>query len=124
QLKKEGGKVLPLQVEWHKKFALPIACLILAVLASPLGIRLKKSSRGVSLALSVACGVFYYILLAAGENLGARGRIDPALGVWYPNLLLALVAIGLILAEGRGGLLPAPLRSAPSDPEGRPSRAA
>jgi lipopolysaccharide export system permease protein len=110
RLKKEGRHVLPLQVEWHKKFALPIACLILVLIGSPLGIRLKKASRGLSLALSLAFAVFYYILFAAGENLGARGRIDPAFGVWYPNLLLALIAIGLVLAEGREGLLRASFR--------------
>ncbi len=123
RLKKEGGNALPLQVEWHKKFALPVACLILVLIASPLGIRLKKASRGVSLALSVAFAVFYYVMLAAGENLGARGRIDPAFGVWYPNLILALIAIGLVLTEGRERLLPARPRSASSDPVDRPSRA-
>ena len=111
QLKKEGGKVLPLQVEWHKKFALPIACLILSLIGSPLGMRIKKASRGVSLALSVAFAVFYYVLLVAGESLGSRGRIDPALGIWSPNIILGVIAIGLVLAEGREALLPARLRS-------------
>ncbi len=120
RLKKEGGQVLPLQVEWHKKFALPVACLILVLIGSSVGFRLKKASRGLSVALSVAFAVFYYILFAAGESLGARGRIDPAFGVWYPNLLLALIAIGLVLREGREGLLTARPRSVPGVPEDRP----
>ncbi len=114
-LKKEGGKALPLQVELHKKFALPIACLILSLIGAPLGMRIKKASRGISLALSVAFAVFYYVLLAAGENLGSRGRIDPALGVWAPNLILGVIGICVVLAEGREALLPARLRSAASD---------
>lgn len=110
RLKKEGGKVLPLQVEWHKKFALPIACLILSFIGGPLGMRIKKASRGVSVALSVAFAVVYYVLLVAGESLGSTGRIDPALGIWFPNLLLGIIAIGLVLVEGREALLPAGLR--------------
>jgi lipopolysaccharide export system permease protein len=115
RLKKEGGKAPPLEVEWNKKFALPIACLILSLVGVPLGMRIKKASRGISLVLSVAFAVFYYVLLAAGESLGSRGWIDPALGIWSPNILLGLIAIGLVLAEGRERLLPARLRSAARD---------
>jgi lipopolysaccharide export system permease protein len=110
QAKKEGGKVLPLEIEWNKKLALPIACLILSILGTPLGLRIKRASRGISLALSMGLAVFYYVLLAAGESLGSRGRIDPALGIWSPNILLALIAVPLVLAEGREALLPAKLR--------------
>ena len=112
RLNKDGGKAWPLQVELHKKFALPIACLILSAIGAPLALRIKKASRGVSLALSVAVAVFYYILLATGESLGASGRIDPALGVWFPNLTLGIIAISLVLAEGRETFLPVRLRTA------------
>src|SRR5574337_519002 len=111
RLTKDGGKAWPLQVELHKKFALPIACLILSMIGAPLAIRIKKTSRGVSLALSVAFAVFYYILLATGESLGARGRIEPAIGIWFPNLTLGVIAISLVFAEGREAVLPARLQS-------------
>jgi lipopolysaccharide export system permease protein len=110
RLKNERNKVLPFAIEWNKKLALPIACLILSILGTPLGLRIKRASRGISLALSVGLAVLYYILLAAGESLGLRGRIDPALGIWSPNILLALIAIALVLAEGREGLPTARLR--------------
>lgn len=111
RVKNEGGKAWPLQVELHKKFALPIACLILSAIGAPLAIRIRKATRGVSLALSVAVAVFYYILLATGESLGSRGRIEPALGVWFPNLTLGVIAIGLVFAESREAFLPAGLRT-------------
>jgi lipopolysaccharide export system permease protein len=112
RLKKEGGKALDLRVEFHKKFALPIACLILSLIGVPLGMRIKKASRGISLALSAVFAVFYYVLLAAGESLGARGRIDPALGIWSPNVILGIIAIGVVVTEGREALLPARFRVA------------
>lgn len=106
RLNKDGGKAWPLQVELHKKFALPLACLILSMIGAPLAFRIKKAGRGVSLALSVAFAVFYYILLATGESLGSRGQIAPAVGVWFPNLTLGIIAIGLVLAESREAVLP------------------
>jgi lipopolysaccharide export system permease protein len=111
RLKKDGGQPWPLQVELHKKFALPLACLILSAIGAPLAIRIKKATRGVSLALSVAFAVFYYILLATGESLGSRGRIEPALGVWFPNLAFGIIAISLVCAEGREAFLPPKLRT-------------
>jgi lipopolysaccharide export system permease protein len=111
RLKKEGGKALDLRVEFHKKFALPIACLILSLIGVPLGMRIKKASRGISLALSAVFAVFYYVLLAAGESLGSRGRIDPALGIWSPNVILGIIAIGVVVTEGREALVPPKLRS-------------
>lgn len=110
RVRKEGGKAPRLEVEWNKKFALPIACLILSLVGVPLGMRIKRASRGISLALSAAFAVFYYVLLAAGEGLASRGWIDPAIGIWSPNILLGLIAIGLVLAEGREALVPARLR--------------
>ena len=115
RVRKEGGKAPPFEVEWNKKFALPIACLILSLVGVPLGMRIKRASRGISLAVSAAFAVFYYVLLAAGESLGSRGWIDPAIGIWSPNILLGLIAIGLVLAEGREALVPAKLRSAARD---------
>jgi lipopolysaccharide export system permease protein len=111
RLQKDGGKAWPLQVELHKKFALPIACLILSAIGAPLAIRIKKATRGVSIALSVAVAVFYYILLATGESLGSRGHIEPALGIWFPNLTLGIIAVSLVLAEGREAVVPAKLRT-------------
>jgi lipopolysaccharide export system permease protein len=111
RLNKDGVRAWPLLVELHKKFALPVACFILSAIGAPLAIRIKKAGRGVSLAVSVAFAVFYYILLATGESLGSRGVIEPALGVWFPNLILGVIAISLVLAEGREVLLPVRLES-------------
>jgi lipopolysaccharide export system permease protein len=112
RLRQEGGKIRPLQVEWHKKFALPFACLILSVIGTPLGLRIRNANRGISLALSVVFAVLYYILLVIGESLAVRGRIDAAPGVWFPNLLLGGIALGLVMTEGREAVLPARLRLA------------
>jgi len=96
---KRYGKKHPLYndllVEYHKKFALPAACLILGLVGAPLGVRNRRSGRSGGLALSLVIIVFYYVLLTLGEGLGDGGTIPPVIAVWIPNF--ALTGIGAYL---------------------------
>jgi len=99
RLKAEGGNFRPFQVEFHRKLAIPFASLLFVLIGTPLGIRLKKGGRGASLALSLSVALLYYILIVAGEDLGNRGKVPPALAMWTPNLLLGTLGTYLVLAE-------------------------
>ena len=80
-------------VELHKKFATPLACLILAFLGAPLGVQNRRSGRHGGFALSLAVLLMYYLLATFSEGMGESGVIPPALAAWGPNaLLLALAA--------------------------------
>jgi hypothetical protein len=39
----------------------------------------------------------YYILIVAGEGLGARGTVPEALAMWLPNFLIAASGCLLLL---------------------------
>jgi lipopolysaccharide export system permease protein len=108
-LRAQGGNYHPPLVEFHKKLAIPVSCLLFALVGVPLGSRIRKGGRGVSLVISVACALGYYMLIVAGEGLGDRGLAPEALAMWLPNLLIALGG-GLLLV--RGELHPATLREA------------
>ena len=108
-LKTQGGNYHPLLVEFHKKLAIPLSCLLFPLVGVPLGSRLRKGGRGLSLAISVGCALGYYMLIVAGEGLGDRGLIPEALAMWLPNLLIALGGVLLLL---RAELHPATFRQA------------
>jgi len=78
-----------LRVEIHKKFAIPIACLVFALVGLPLGITNRRGGRGSGFAISLAIILAYYLLFNTGENWAEDGRISPALAMWLPNVLLA-----------------------------------
>jgi lipopolysaccharide export system permease protein len=99
----------PPLVEYHKKLAIPISCVLFTQVAVALGSRLRKGGRGLSLAISVACALGYYMLIVAGEGMADRGLVPEALAMWLPNLLVALGGILLLL---RTDLHPATLRDA------------
>ena len=75
-------------VEWHKRLSLPLACLILTLLAIPLGLKSsRQAGRAVAFTIGFIIAVLYYLTLLAGQNLALSGSLPPGLGVWLPNLI-------------------------------------
>jgi LPS export ABC transporter permease LptG len=86
-------------VEIHKKFSIPVACLVFGLFAVPLGFNNRRGGKSSGFALSIAVIMAFYVLLTNGEDAAALGRIPPWLAMWFPNLLFA--AIGLFLLVRR-----------------------
>ena len=82
-------------VEVHKKFSIPIACFIFILLGTPLGIMAKNSNMSVSIAISILFFIVYWSFLIAGEDFADRGRFNPALSMWAPNIFLGMIALYL-----------------------------
>lgn len=84
-------------VEIHKKFSLPIACILFVLVGAPLGTLTRKG--GFIIAISMGFGFFliYYIFLIGGEELADRNRVSPFIGMWAPNFLLLIAGIYLTL---------------------------
>jgi len=80
-----------LKVEIHKKFAMPVACLVFVLIGAPLGIMTRKSSW----TLGVAIGMFfvYWAFLIAGEELADRSIITPFMSMWLPNIVMGAVGL-------------------------------
>ena len=87
--------VEPYVVELHKRFALPVAALVFAIVGFPLGIRSHRGGRAVALASSFLIVVSYYILFTSLENLALSRRLPAMLAIWMPNMIFG--GIGLIL---------------------------
>jgi len=75
-------------IEFHKKFSLPFACIVLAILAMPLGIQSHTAKRSAGLGIGLFAFLIYYLLLSAGLVFGETGKYPPALGMWMPNIIM------------------------------------
>ncbi len=80
-------------VEYHKKFAIPGACLVFVLLGVPLAVTTSRGGRGVSVGLSLAAYIIYYLFLSGGEKLADRGFLSPWLAMWAANLVLGPLGI-------------------------------
>lgn len=89
------------QVEIHKKFAIPFACIIFVLVGAPVAVRFPRGGVGMVIATSLAIFGIYYMSLIGGESLGDRGTIAPFWGPWAPNLLFGGIAVWTLSRIGR-----------------------
>jgi len=90
-----------LRVEVQKKFAIPAACIVFALVGLPLGITNRRGGRGSGFAVSLAIILGYYLLFNTGENWAEDGRISTVVAMWLPNALLAAFGAFLFLRPER-----------------------
>src|SRR5262245_38363132 len=88
----------PFLVEWHKRFAFPVAALVFALVAFPLAIRSHRGGRSIALVASLAILVSYYLVLTSLENSALRQRLPVWLAIWTPNMLFCTIGSTLLLA--------------------------
>ena len=84
-------------VEIHKKFSLPIACILFVLVGAPLGTLTRKGGFIVAISMGFGFFLIYYIFLIGGEELADRNRVSPFVGMWTPNLLLLITGIYLTI---------------------------
>jgi len=88
-------------MEFHKRIAIPFACILFIFLGTPFAITTGRSGRGLGLGIGVVIIFMYYILLLSLEPMGRSGVISPALVMWIPNTLFLIAGVFNILRKGR-----------------------
>jgi lipopolysaccharide export system permease protein len=85
------------EIEWHRKFTLAIACLLLFFIGAPLGAIIRKGGLGFPLVISVLVFVLYYIITIIFEKTAKDLIISPFIGMWLPAFLLLLFGLWLTI---------------------------
>jgi LPS export ABC transporter permease LptF/LPS export ABC transporter permease LptG len=83
-------------IEFHRRFALPTACLVLAMVGIPLGLSSKKSGKSGGFVLTIALVFVYYFISLIGVSLARQGKVPPALGAWLANIVFFAAALFLL----------------------------
>ncbi len=137
-LKGQGKKRIdwgPYDVEYHKKMAIPAACVVFGLLGLGLSLGSKKEARSAAFALSIAVIFVYYVIIRLGEQAGDTGLMPPLLAMWGANAILGAIAIVLLVLNHRAaafdpldashylGLLPRLRRGRRARPAPRPAGA-
>jgi lipopolysaccharide export system permease protein len=83
------------QIEWHKKFSLSAACLVLFIIGAPLGSIIRKGGLGMPLVVAIIFFLMFHLLNMFGEKFVKQGLLHPFAGTWLPVIVLTPVGIFL-----------------------------
>ena len=83
------------QIEWHRKFTLSAACILLFLIGAPLGSIIRKGGLGSPLLFAIIFFVVFYLFNTIGEKIAKQGVVAPWEGMWLSSEVL--LPIGLFL---------------------------
>lgn len=84
------------RIEFYRRFALPTACLVLALVGIPLGLSSKKSGKSGGFVLTILLVFVYYVISLVGVSLARQGHVSPWFGAWLANLVFLAGGIFLL----------------------------
>jgi len=83
-------------IEFHRRLALPTACLVLALVGIPLGLSAKKGGKSTGFVLTIALVFAYYSASLVGVSLARQGKLPPGLGVWLADIVFFIAGAILL----------------------------
>jgi lipopolysaccharide export system permease protein len=82
-------------IEWHRKLALSVACIILFLIGAPLGAIIRKGGLGTPLIFAIAFFMLFYFSSTVGEKFAKEDTLTPFVGMWLATFVL--LPLGLFL---------------------------
>jgi lipopolysaccharide export system permease protein len=83
-------------IEFHRKFALTYAIIVLFFLGAPLGAIVKKGGFGAPVVIASLLFMVYFVLISVGDSLASSGVVSPFVGMWFASVVLTPVAFILM----------------------------
>jgi LPS export ABC transporter permease LptG len=99
----EANKSIEAAIELHQRLTLPLACLLLALIGTPLGVSSRKGGKSGAFVMTVVIALLYYTSQLALIGLARQGKLPPAIALWIPNAVLLLLGLVLALRLERPG---------------------
>lgn len=91
-----SNRIASYMVEVHKKFSIPVACIIFVLLGAPIGMYTRKGNLGYAALIGTVFLTFYWISIIQGEKLADRRFITPFTGMWFSDILLGLIGAYMV----------------------------
>ncbi len=79
--------------EMHKRIAIPISCVVLGLLAIPMGWILEGMKKFYGSIVILLMFLGYYVFFALGKSLVEGGAISPVIGIWAPNVMFFFLTL-------------------------------
>ena len=89
----QGPEKAKLLIYLHTKFSIPFVSLVFALLGVPLALRPQRRSSAAGYGLCFLFILAWWLLYMVGTSLGRAGTINPILGAWLGDIVLAAYGV-------------------------------
>jgi LPS export ABC transporter permease LptG/LPS export ABC transporter permease LptF len=108
EIEQQGGSPHNQLMALHRKFSIPVACLVFGLIGLALGATNRRDGKLASFVIGVGVIFVYYVVLWTGQSMAKGAIVPPWLAVWLPNFVLG--AFGGVLLVWRKRAADQPLR--------------
>jgi lipopolysaccharide export LptBFGC system permease protein LptF len=96
ELKASGLDTTPLQVQYYKKFAVPLFALIMAILSIPFAFVAGNRGAMTGVGISFGIAIAYWTVGTLFEQIGDLNQLPAAMAAWSPDVVFSLAGLYLM----------------------------
>jgi LPS export ABC transporter permease LptG/LPS export ABC transporter permease LptF len=90
-------------IELNRRFAYPLACMVLMLIGVPLGTAARRGGKSNGIIFTILLVLVYYLLSDFGIAWAKQGRLPAFVGVWLANFVFAAAGLFLLSQLATGG---------------------
>jgi lipopolysaccharide export LptBFGC system permease protein LptF len=95
-LQQSGFDTVRLQVQFYRKFSVPIFALIMGMIAVPFAFLVGGRGAMTGIGVSIAIAIFYWGISIFFQKIGEVNQLPPAMAAWSPDAVFALGGLYLM----------------------------
>lgn len=94
-----ADQALSYRVEINRRVAMPVTCIIFAIIGLAFGVYNVRAGRSLGLVLGLVLTTLFYVLALGGDQSARSGAIPVWIGVWGPNIVFASIGVWSTVAQ-------------------------
>ena len=99
-----GPESVEARIEFQRRFALPLACLMLSLVGIPLGVSSRSGGKSAAYVTAIFLAFFcYWVAFITLIGLAKQRALPVGVAVWIPNAAFAIAGLILIVRMERPG---------------------
>ncbi len=96
ELQLSGLNTVPLQVQYYKKFAVPLFALIMAILSVPFAFLAGNRGAMAPVGISLGIAIAYWTVGTLFEQIGDLNQLPAVMAAWSPDIIFSLAGLYLM----------------------------
>jgi len=91
------GNIQIFEDEYYRRFSMPLAAFIMALMGVSLSSRKVRGGMGLNLGIGLGLSAFYILFSTMSTSFSVNGSMSAVTAVWLPNIVFLLIGVLLYL---------------------------